>query len=122
MLITDQKDLHGIMAIGRICGMALAYVISQAEAGISAAELDAMAGDFLKQHHARSAPILMYRFPGNICVSINDEAAHGVPRADKILQPGDLVNIDVSAEKDGYWADCGMSICLPPHTPQSANA
>ncbi len=118
MVITNQKDLKGIMAIGRICGLALQHMIEQAQVGMSTAELDQIGANFLAKHKARSAPILAYRFPGHTCISINDEAAHGIPSANKIIQAGDLVNIDVSAEKDGYWADCGMSICMPPIAPE----
>jgi methionyl aminopeptidase len=52
---------------------------------------------------------LAYRFPGWTCISVNDEAAHGVPSLTRHLNEGDLVNIDVSAELDGYWADTGAS-------------
>jgi len=61
---------------------------------------------------AGSAPILSYGFPGYTCISINEEAAHGIPSSDKILQEGDLVNIDVSAELNGYWADNGGSFVI----------
>jgi methionyl aminopeptidase len=59
-----------------------------------------------------SAPKLTYGFPGYTCISVNEEAAHGIPSADKILKEGDLVNIDVSAELNGYWADNGGSFVL----------
>ncbi|MBS1528008.1 MAG: type I methionyl aminopeptidase, partial [Bacteroidetes bacterium] len=61
---------------------------------------------------ARSAPVLTYDFPGHTCISINREIAHGIPTAEKMLREGDLVNIDVSAELDGYWADNGGSFVL----------
>ena len=118
MVISNKQDLMGIMAIGRICGLTLQHMIENAEVGMSTAELDEIGAKFLAKHKARSAPILAYRFPGHTCISINDEAAHGIPSKDKIIQAGDLVNIDVSAEKDGYWADCGMSIGMPPITPE----
>lgn len=106
-----------MMAIGRICALTLQHMIAHAEVGMSTAELDKIGADFLAKHKARSAPILAYRFPAHTCISINDEAAHGIPHKDKLIGAGDLVNIDVSAEKDGYWADCGMSICMPPIAP-----
>ncbi len=57
----------------------------------------------------RSAPQLAYGFPGVTCISVNDELAHGIPSPERVLRAGDLVNIDVSAELDGYWADTGAS-------------
>jgi methionyl aminopeptidase len=79
---------------------------------MSAFELDQLAGKFLLAHGARSAPKLTYQFPGFTCISVANEMAHGIPTKRKILREGDLVNIDVSAEKDGYFADAGGSFVL----------
>jgi methionyl aminopeptidase len=113
MTVENDKDLIGLMAIGRICGLALKHMLGHVKPGITTAELDAIGAEFLKAHGANSAPILAYKFPGHTCISINDEAAHGIP-GDRVIQEGDLVNVDVSAEKDGYWGDTGMSIAVPP--------
>lgn len=86
---------------------------SKLESGMTTGELDEIGGRFLESHGARSAPKLTYNFPGNTCISVNEEAAHGIPGA-KILQAGDLVNIDVSAELEGYFADTGGSAIIPP--------
>lgn len=118
MTVQDNKDLLGLMAIGRIVALALQHMAEQMEAGMTTAELDQIGAAFLKRHGARSAPILAYKFPGHTCISINDEAAHGIP-GERIIQPGDLVNIDVSAEKDGYWGDTGRSFAVPPVTPEN---
>ncbi|MDN5286945.1 MAG: map [Mucilaginibacter sp.] len=80
--------------------------------GMSAKELDDFGGDMLTKLGAKSAPKLTYNFPGHTCISINNEVAHGVPSADKILKEGDLINIDVSAELNGFWADNGGSFVL----------
>nr|WP_287420644.1 type I methionyl aminopeptidase [Candidatus Brachybacter algidus] len=61
---------------------------------------------------AKSAPKLTYGFPGFTCISVNNEVAHGIPTEDKILQEGDLINIDVSAEMGGFWSDNGGSFVL----------
>ncbi|HEX5095529.1 MAG TPA: type I methionyl aminopeptidase, partial [Acidimicrobiia bacterium] len=61
---------------------------------------------------ARSAPRLAYDFPGNTCISVNDALAHGIPSAAVVLREGDLVNVDVSAELDGFWADTGASAAV----------
>jgi methionyl aminopeptidase len=88
---------------------------SQMEPGITTGELDALGGRFLANHGARSAPKLTYNFPGHTCISVNEEAAHGIPGS-RVLQAGDLVNIDVSAELEGYFADTGGSAILPPES------
>jgi methionyl aminopeptidase len=115
MSIDSEKDLLGLMKIGKIVALAIRYMQEQMEPGMTTAELDAIGADFLKQHGARSAPILAYKFPGHTCISINDEAAHGIP-GPRVIQQGDLVNIDVSAELDGYWADSGATTPVPPIT------
>src|SRR3954468_5325876 len=80
--------------------------------GVTTAELDAIGKEHLDRHGARSAPQLAYGFPGVTCISVNDELAHGIPSRERVLQAGDLVNIDVSAELDGYWADSGASFAV----------
>ncbi len=52
-----------------------------------------------------------YDFPGVTCISVNEEVAHGIP-GDRVLKEGDLVNVDVSAALDGYYADTGISFVL----------
>src|SRR5690606_25551366 len=113
MTVESEHELRGLLRIGQICALTLEHMLKHVEPGMTTAQLDAIGAAFLKDHGARSAPILAYKFPGHTCISINDEAAHGIP-GERVIQAGDLVNIDVSAEKDGYWADTGMSIPVPP--------
>jgi methionyl aminopeptidase len=87
------------------------------EPGITTAELDDFGARLLDRAGARSAPRLAYRFPGATCISINEEAAHGVPGA-RVIRRGDVVNIDVSAEMGGYYADTGGTRVVPPTTRQ----
>lgn len=115
MSINSEKDLEALRKVGRIVARCLQYMQSKLEPGITTLELDALGGQFLAAHGARSAPKLTYNFPGFTCISVNEEAAHGIPGA-KILKAGDLVNIDVSAELDGYFADTGGSAMIPPES------
>jgi methionyl aminopeptidase len=78
--------------------------------GVTTGELDLIGREAIRRHGARSAPRVTYNFPGSTCVSVNDEAAHGIPSLARHLRDGDLVNIDVSAELDGYFSDTGVSI------------
>lgn len=114
MIIQGQKDLNGLLHIGSIVADCLQMMLSKLEPGISTGELDRMGASYLKSRGAISAPRLMYDFPGETCISINQEAAHGIPRDDRILKEGDLVNIDVSAMKDDYFADTGGSKLVSP--------
>jgi methionyl aminopeptidase len=115
MSINSEKDLEGLRQIGRVVARCLQHMQSKLEPGITTAELDALGGKFLEFHGARSAPQLTYNFPGFTCISVNEEAAHGIPGA-KVLKAGDLVNIDVSAELNGYFADTGGSAIIPPES------
>lgn len=116
MSIENENDLAQLRIIGKIVAQCLQYqyMSEKLEPGITTLELDEMGRIFLEKHGARSAPKLTYQFPGTTCISVNEEAAHGIPSATKVLKAGDLVNIDVSAELNGYFADTGGSFVIPP--------
>ena len=109
MTIEDDDDLVGLKRAGRAVAEARDAMLAAVAPGVSTGELDRIGHEVLKRHGARSAPMLAVNFPAATCISINDEAAHGIPSSHVRLHEGDLVNIDVSAELDGYWADCGAS-------------
>ena len=115
MSIENEGDIVALLKIGRIVGLTLQHMAEALRPGMTTGELDKIGADFLAEHGAQSAPILTYKFPGHTCISINDEAAHGIPGS-RVIQEGDLVNIDVSAELDGYYADTGSSFAMPPVT------
>jgi len=115
MSIESEADLIALRKIGRIVANCLRAMGRALEPGMTTRELDEIGRKYLELHGARSAPKLAYRFPGTTCVSVNEEAAHGIP-GDRILRAADLVNIDVSAEQDGYFADTGGSFIIPPES------
>ena len=108
MTITGEDDLERLKAIGHVCALARDAMAAALRPGITTAELDAIGAAILADNGARSAPALTYDFPGATCISVNEEVAHGIPGA-RVLAEGDLVNIDVSAERDGVFADTGAS-------------
>jgi len=116
MTIETQADVDGLQRVGAIVSRVLADMLDRIEPGMRTRELDALGARWLAEAGARSAPQLGYGFPGATCISINEEAAHGVP-GDRVIRPGDLVNIDVSAELDGYFADTGGTRVVPPGNP-----
>src|SRR6201986_2508726 len=109
MSITTENELTGMQQASDAVAITLKKMRDYAKPGMSTKELDDYGGQLLEQLGAKSAPLLTYEFPGYTCISVNHEVAHGVPSADKILKEGDLINIDVSAELNGYWADNGGS-------------
>lgn len=112
MSITKEAELIGMKAISEVVAITLKLMRAYAKVGMSTKELDNYGGEILKRYGAKSAPYETYKFPGYSCISVNQEAAHGIPSEKKILKEGDLVNIDVSAELNGFWSDNGGSFVL----------
>ncbi|MGA0617523.1 type I methionyl aminopeptidase [Paracoccus sp. KR1-242] len=117
MTITQEDELDGMKEIGRIVANTMHAMSRAMEPGMTTRELDAIGRSLLEREGALSAPEASYDFPGATCISVNEEIAHGIP-GDRVIAPGDLVNIDVSASKNGYFADTGASFCLSPKRTQ----
>lgn len=115
MTVSSDDELTALQRIGRIVGGTLEAMRKAIEPGMTTLELDQVGREVMEAAGARSAPEMVYAFPGATCISVNEEIAHGIPGVRRIT-PGDLVNIDVSAEKDGYFADTGASFAVPPVT------
>ncbi|MBW8815102.1 MAG: type I methionyl aminopeptidase [Caulobacterales bacterium] len=113
MTIGSHDDLDRLKAIGRIVANVLKAMGEALEPGITTKELDDLGRRLLETEGARSAPELTYGFPGATCISVGPDVAHGIPGPRRI-EAGDLVNIDVSAEKEGVFADTGASFAVPP--------
>ena len=110
MSIDDERDLVALRATGRIVRAALEAMRDAVAPGVTTAELDAIGARVMREHGARSAPQLVYRFPGVNCISVNDEVVHGIPSDRRRLAEGDLVKLDVTFEKDGYMADAAITV------------
>lgn len=111
MTVTQEGELEGLKEIGRIVANTLQAMAKAMEPGMTTRELDEIGRAWLEREGAVSAPEASYDFPGATCISVNEEVAHGIPGA-RVLRAGDLVNIDVSASKEGYFADTGASFGL----------
>lgn len=112
MSITNAAELTGMQKASAAVAHTLKAMTAYAQPGMSTKELDAYGGNILATLGAKSAPYLTYGFPGFTCISVGNEFCHGIPSAQRILQEGDLINIDVSAELNGFWADNGGSFVL----------
>lgn len=113
MTVENDTDLQGLKRIGKVVGDALRAMEAEVRPGVTTRELDQIGWEVLKQHGARPAPLLTYQFPGVACISINDEAAHGIP-GKRVVKSGDLVKLDMSAELDGYFADAAITVPVAP--------
>ena len=112
MSITKEAELTGMQKASEAVAYTLKEMRNYAQAGMSTKQLDNFGATILSDLGARSAPYLTYRFPGWSCISVNNEFCHGIPSDKNILKEGDLVNIDVSAELNGFWSDNGGSFVL----------
>ena len=111
MSIESPEDLAGLREVGRITRLTLDALEEHVRPGITTRELDAIAAAVFAAHGARSAPALVYGFPGTVLISINDEVVHGVPGERRLLR-GDLVKLDVTVEKNGYVADAARTVVV----------
>src|SRR5919107_3261378 len=124
MSVDTPEELAGLRRAGRAVAATLREVARRVRPGVSTAELDPLAAQVLARHGARSAPALVYGFPGAICISVDDEAVHGIP-GPRRLRAGELVTLDVTAELDGYFADAAISVPVgrvPPRVARMAAA
>lgn len=112
MSITTESELIGMQKASEAVAYALKEMRNYAQPGMTTKELDNFGGQILNDLGAKSAPYLTYGFPGWTCISVNNEFCHGIPSDKTILQEGDLINIDVSAELDGFWSDNGGSFVI----------
>jgi methionyl aminopeptidase len=113
MSITRPEQLEKLKECGRIVAKALRAMAAAVRLGVSTAELAAIGSKVLAEHGARSSPPLVYGFPGDVCISVNDEVVHGIPGG-RVLQAGDLVKLDLTAEKHGYHTDSAVTVQVPP--------
>ncbi|KAA0549972.1 type I methionyl aminopeptidase [Bacillus sp. BGMRC 2118] len=111
MIAKTEHDFTGLKEIGRIVALIREELVKKTAPGITTKELDETASKLFEQYGAISAPKGEYNFPGFTCISVNEEVAHGIP-GDRVIVEGDLVNIDVSGSKDGYFADTGISFVV----------
>jgi methionyl aminopeptidase len=112
MSITKHHELIGMQKASEAVAVALREMRTYAQPGMTTKQLDNYGGQILNDLGAKSAPRLAYGFPGWTCISVNNEFCHGIPSDKKIINEGDLINIDVSAELDGFWSDNGGSFIL----------
>src|SRR3984885_13949142 len=110
MSIRSQAEFEKLRAIGRIVRQALDKTAAAVRPGITTQELNDIGAGVLAQNGAESAPPKVYGFPGALCISVNEEAIHGIPGA-RAIQSGDLVKLDLVAEKDGFYADAAVTVC-----------
>jgi len=109
MSIKEPEELEGMRAAGAVVRQMIEAMTREVRVGITTAELDEVGAKVMHENGAQSAPILVYKFPGTNCISLNEEAVHGIPGS-KAVREGDLVKLDVTIEKDGFMADAAVTV------------
>jgi methionyl aminopeptidase len=113
MSISSYDEFLALKEAGRVCRVVLREMRDAVRPGITTAELGRIAARVMKEQGARSAPELVYGFPGPVCISVNDEIVHGIPSR-RLICSGNLVKLDVTVEKDGYMADAAVTVPVEP--------
>ena len=120
MSINEPGEMAGMRAAGEVVRSMLDAMKEQVRPGITTAELDEVGASVMREQGAQSAPALVYGFPGVSCISLNDEAVHGIP-GKRALQQGDLIKLDVTIEKDGFMADAAVTVPVGEVTEERKN-
>lgn len=107
--IKTEEDIKKIKASGHLNYLTREYLKTKIAPGITTMELDKMAGEFITSHGGIAGSLGYEGFPGNICISVNEEVVHGIP-GDYVLKNGDIVTIDVVVVLDGYYSDAAETI------------
>jgi methionyl aminopeptidase len=118
MSINGPDELKGMRAAGAVVRQILEAMKRLVRPGVTTAELDEVGAGVMREQGARSAPALVYQFPGANCISVNEEAVHGIP-GKRELRSGDLVKLDVTIEKDGFMADAAITVPVGEVTEES---
>ncbi|MDR1696920.1 MAG: type I methionyl aminopeptidase [Rickettsiales bacterium] len=113
------KDFKRLRAVGDIVARCFDYISPHVVAGVSTAQIDKMVAEFLHANGAKSSDLGYMGYPKNICTSVNDVIVHGIPREDEILNPGDIVNIDLTAEFKGFHGDASRMFMIGDVAPRA---
>lgn len=105
VVLKTRREIELMREAGRISAMALKVAGEAVRPGVSTLEIDTIARKYIESQGARPNFLGLYGFPATACISINEEVIHGIPSKNRILKEGDIVSIDLGAEKDGYNGD-----------------
>ena len=104
---------------GKVCGYILRELANIIRPGISTMEIDRFVEKTVREHGMRAAEKGYCGYPASICVSINDEVVHGIPRQKRHLREGDIVSCDLVVEYDGYMADAARTYAVGTISPEA---
>jgi methionyl aminopeptidase len=104
--LRSAEEIDAIERGGTIIGRLFQELAQRIEPGVATGALDAFCEEFIRSHDgAEPAFKGLYGFPGAVCISLNEEIVHGIPRDDRVLVEGDIVSVDVGVRRDGWCSD-----------------
>lgn len=117
-LLKTPADIDGIKYSAEVNKGVLDYVGERIGPGVSTAQIDKWVYDYTAAHDAIPAPLNYEGFPKSVCTSINDVVCHGIPSDDEVLKDGDIVNVDCSTIRNGYFSDSSRMFTIGDVSPE----
>lgn len=111
-LLKTPQDIEGIKRSAEVNVGVLDLVAERIGAGVTTEQIDQWVHDYTVEHGAIPAPLDFEGYPKSVCTSVNEVVCHGIPDVDEVLRDGDIVNIDCSTVKDGYFSDSSRMFCI----------
>jgi methionyl aminopeptidase len=111
--LKSRREIDVMARGGRILGATVRMLENETRPGMTTMDLDRMAEEFIRSYPGAIPAFKgLYGFPGNICVSVNDEIVHGIPSKKRVLHDGDIVSIDVGVKFEGYYTDSATTVAV----------
>ncbi len=117
-LIKTPEQIEGIREAGMLNTAVLDEVARNIREGMSTLEIDKIVYDYTTSHGGTPAPLNYEGFPKSVCTSINEVVCHGIPKAEDILEEGDIINVDCTTILNGYYADASRMFIIGKTTPE----
>ena len=118
--LKSAREIDVMARGGAILAATLDLLRRETRAGLTTAQLDAMAEEFVRGH-AGAVPAFkgLYGFPGSVCISVNNEIVHGIPSKKRVLADGDIVSLDFGVKYEGYYTDSAVTVPVGDVTPDT---
>lgn len=120
-LLKTPAEIEGIKRSAEVNIGVLDYVAERIAPGVTTEQIDQWVHDCTVEHGAIPAPLDYEGFPKSVCTSVNEVVCHGIPSPDEVLREGDIVNIDCSTIKDGFFSDSSRMFCIGEVSPEAAD-
>lgn len=108
--IKSAQEIELMREAGRILALVHQQLGKEIKPGMSTLDVDRLGEEIIRSYGCKPSFLHLYDYPASICVSVNEEVVHGIPRADRILQEGDIVSLDAGVNYKGYHSDAARTV------------